>query len=702
MQIPENFTELSIRMTEALADSGAGNDTVMERRKVYLWRERMETLLHGINGKRVECFHFGSQSEGTTTPGLHSDIDVLLSYKFANIMRDWGDWEAGMWNLLMLHDDLTPPQQYLLQAIDNGSPEPESRLSDIFVRNDHGQVLLSAEQFKKRLKDLARERAEATQNGPSVSYIPNWDMVCAFHVRKPLPEIQHWINRCRGRNWPSAQLLNAARVTSCFLVPAGHPDSEYKREEWRLSPNLIERMLMFSFNMIQIKCYIFLKLMKKTLFTQIVGDSITSYHCKTIMFYTIERTHPCLWVEHNLMFLLWRCLQVLRKSLRMGRLPHYIIEGVNLFDGKLSRVQQRRLLVYVDSMIRNNLQDVFYIDIDEIGCRLQARSVRRIGQAGELGRICLSNSISLLLKFDCLASLYMSLRGLLNKKPSSNTTFEKEIQCLLRNAFEYCTNVRLKNVALELIKHLYSLHISIQASKCLRLQNAVESDIIRRFQYSLNLDVASSRLKLASLLYCSGHIHAAVRVLEDVERRYYRKVKAVCGCRYMKGERDRRVLGNTLSGNCVKGCSELTFALCVKFFRQESHCIPFILLFEMNRNITEEEVAQRDFVDKQWMDSAEVDALPFLYYLQYLTYGRLGERNKQIHAWRTLESYLCDARTSINRHHNETALNLVGHIFEMEGYYYCALYYYRESLSVYDTNNAANLHVQRVLRLISG
>ncbi|KAH3691001.1 hypothetical protein DPMN_191486 [Dreissena polymorpha] len=52
----------------------------------------------------------------------------------------------------------------------------------------------------------------------------------------------------------------------------------------------------------------------------------------------------------------------------------------------------------------------------------------------------------------------------------------------------------------------------------------------------------------------------------------------------------------------------------------------------MNRNITEEEVAQIKKDDKQWTDSAEVDARPFLHYLQYLAFGGLGERDNQIRA----------------------------------------------------------------------
>ncbi|XP_052234581.1 uncharacterized protein LOC127847058 isoform X5 [Dreissena polymorpha] len=702
-QIPEHFPALSILLSDQLDDIGGRKCTVMKRRVTYLRRERVETFQAHLDGFDSACFHFGSQSEGTTTPGLNSDIDLLRSYNRPNIMTDWRDWKAGMSNLLMLHDYTTPPQQYLLQVIRRDTPEPETRLcDDRYVRKDSWQVLFSSEQWKKETEQQIKDHGEITKQGPSVSSVPNWDIVNAFHVCQPLPEIQHWIERCRGRHWPPAQLLEAARVAPSFLVPVGHHDSDFKREEWRLSPNLIERMLMFSFNMIQIKCYIVLKLIKQSLFKKMVGEFITSFHCKTVMFYTIERTNPSLWMEDNLMFLILLCLQVLRKWLRLGSLPHYIIEGVNLFDGKLSVVQQRRLLQYVNFLIKNNLQDLFHINIDKLGYRLQGCGIRHIGQAGGvLRRVCLNNSISLMLTFERLESFLIHLRYITYQVQNPNAVIEQNINSKLRTCFEHSRNLQMQKVALEIINHLYALRNSMQSSKSLRLRNHVFSVLIRRFKYSLNTDVASNRLKLASVLYCCGHLQAAVRVLEDVERSYQSMVKAVCGCRRKVGDRDLQVFANMISDNCDNKFCEPQIAFCVKFVREEAYCAPYILWFEMNRNMTEEEVVQRDYVSKQWMDCAELDALPFLHYLQYLTYGGLGERDKQLHAFGILESYIYDPRNNINMYHYETALNLLGHCYEMEGYYEEALYYYEKSLRQCDTNNAANWHVQRVQRLIS-
>ncbi|KAH3840725.1 hypothetical protein DPMN_114181 [Dreissena polymorpha] len=122
----------------------------MERRDTYLRRERMMTIAGQLVGTNWEHFHFGSQSKGTTTPGINSDIDLLQSAKRVNIMTDWRDWEAGMDNLLMLHDDITPPQQYLLKVISKYTPGPVTSIYDErCVRKDSGQILLSSERVKQ-------------------------------------------------------------------------------------------------------------------------------------------------------------------------------------------------------------------------------------------------------------------------------------------------------------------------------------------------------------------------------------------------------------------------------------------------------------------------------------------------------------------------------------------------------------------------
>ncbi|KAH3770382.1 hypothetical protein DPMN_171667 [Dreissena polymorpha] len=194
-----------------------------------------------------------------------------------------------------------------------------------------------------------------------------------------------------------------------------------------------------------------------------------------------------------------------------------------------------------------------------------------------------------------------------------------------------------------------------------------------------------------------------------MQKRCHKRVKAVCGSRYIEGDRDLPVCVNMISENYYNGFIEPPFAFCVRFYRKEAYCVSSILLFEMNRNITEEEVMQRTFTVKTWMDNAEIGARTFLHYLQYLSYGGLGERDNQLHAIGVLDSYIFDRRNYTFRktfkkylYHPETSLNLLGHCYEMEGDYGQALSCYESSLHLFNTNNAANWHIRRVLRLISG
>ncbi|KAH3856947.1 hypothetical protein DPMN_099543 [Dreissena polymorpha] len=115
---------MSIVTSKVLNDVGASKDTVMERRETFLERECIHDLSPKLLGFNVKCFHFGSQSEGATIPGLQPDTDYIYSYCDMNIMRVWGDWVAWVWSFLMLQDDITPPQQYLLQVISTETPEP--------------------------------------------------------------------------------------------------------------------------------------------------------------------------------------------------------------------------------------------------------------------------------------------------------------------------------------------------------------------------------------------------------------------------------------------------------------------------------------------------------------------------------------------------------------------------------------------------
>ena len=109
-----------------------------------------------------------------------------------------------------------------------------------------------------------------------------------------------------------------------------------------------------------------------------------------------------------------------------------------------------------------------------------------------------------------------------------------------------------------------------------------------------------------------------------------------------------------------------------------------------------DDVDHRDINEREWMDWAEVDAQPFLLYLQYLTYRGLGVRHRQLEAFHGLEDIVSSSDKLNQLYHLETVLNLFGHCCELEGDVLRALSLYNLSLHNQPRNNAANFHKQRL------
>jgi len=134
-------------------------------------------------------------------------------------------------------------------------------------------------------------------------------------------------------------------------------------------------------------------------------------------------------------------------------------------------------------------------------------------------------------------------------------------------------------------------------------------------------DVASTRLKLASMLYCKDDLQMAANMLEDVESRYDNTVQAICGCHRMDPlvTNPRKEFTELLSEGDTDVLMTNRVAYCVRFLRQEVYCAPPILHFEMVRGVGDD-IQHRRLNERGWMNWAVVDSRPFLHYLQYLTF----------------------------------------------------------------------------------
>ena len=105
------------------------------------------------------------------------------------------------------------------------------------------------------------------------------------------PEIaREWICRKRCFGWPSQEMINEIVKLGCYIVPVGIKVHNGSENEWRLSFNLAEKHLVFTFNHIQLMMYGLLKITLKDIIRQHedISELLCSYVLKTTLCWVIE------------------------------------------------------------------------------------------------------------------------------------------------------------------------------------------------------------------------------------------------------------------------------------------------------------------------------------------------------------------------------------------------------------------------------
>jgi len=697
-RIPPFFPSLSVLLCRRLDAVGANTLVFDRRRKAYLHREAMATIVDQAEGLNNVAFHFGSQSEGTTTPGLRSDTDTLISMNILNIMLHWSDWKRGMLNLLMVKDDSTPAQHYLLQRVRSDEPLPETRVAGPYdVIDSQGRVFFSSLYIISACADDIG--ANYLRRGPSLSNNEDFDYVLAFPCTSLPPEILAWFDAMRPGYWPPPEVFEIARQCPCFLVADGDRGSPTEHIEWRVTPNLIERHLMFSLNNVQKKCLIVLKMLKKEELTPHLheGCKFTSFHCKTALFFTLERTPSDVWNEQGFLECIVRCLHTIREFLIQGDCPHYIVENVDLFDKKLCRECQVKLEKQIRVMIKDDMHVLFNLQIDDLGERLVQLHPHVERFPDQSASVCGKLTLGL---FTVYVSYFSSIcKHLCDTRDTGFYQGAIDLINILKFRQANDTPSRYASHSAQfLITNLLSCLAFVASSYCIQTGQPVPRDVWQMYSEILDTDVASSRLKLASMLYCHGDMHRSAFVLNDVQQRLDNSVTSVCSCRRLRNEQPPEAFCEYALRHWNPETLTHKIAFCVRFMREEMYCAPAVLWFEMYRSVVDD-VGHRHNSEQDWMDWAEVDARPFMLYLQYLTFGGLRERQRQLQALQGLWDICLNRVTLGKMFHPETVGNLLGHCEEMEGHMEGAMRLYNVSRDFMPRNNAANLHILRLTGL---
>jgi hypothetical protein len=224
----------------------------------------------------------------------------------------------------------------------------------------------------------------------------------------------------------------------------------------------------------------------------------------------------------------------------------------------------------------------------------------------------------------------------------------------------------------------------------MQLAPVVSGAAVRWFTLGLISDISSGKLKLASALYCAGDLDTCEIILDALRIQLSQTVVAtLCSCFINRNEysEDFGIACNEKNENVIKH----NMAFCVFYLPCEINCVPKELKYEMFRSTAKDRPyrGEHDY----WMDWAVVDAVPYLYFLQYKVYTRLCRPAEQ----QALDNLIRNIDTLQDIHRRETALNLLGQCMEQENRMDGALYCYMMSLKVRGRNNVAKWHVCRLL-----
>ena len=227
--------------------------------------------------------------------------------------------------------------------------------SDLFVQN-----------FVLRMSSISPALQKVRRQGPSVEiWTPfcdisdsGTDQVYCIHCPFWPNECLEWVHRPRQFGWPTSQDISSITNFGFHLVPIGHPHSDTKQMEWRLSFSMPERTLLWSCNHVKMQCYAVMKIILKE-FIKVrcnpQNQVLCSYFIKTFLFWKYETTELNFWREENLRECIMYLLAEFSKCIRKGVLRHYFIPRFNLLAVKLTHAAQTELLQLFDIIIQSDI-----------------------------------------------------------------------------------------------------------------------------------------------------------------------------------------------------------------------------------------------------------------------------------------------------------------------------------------------------------
>jgi hypothetical protein len=367
----------------------AFNNTFDENQDVSVLKEdNVAALPVGSTAEGLNMPRITRITEGHHKPLDLSDIDILLVMTQYNITFD----EKEKTNLRFVDPKELFPWEYFAIA-------ETSNIHPGYVRLNRSNTPLFSE-YQDREMLLLRFRMSAMEkkefvdvvevNGPALT-IPvsasdrkvdgknlPVDKVLAMPCKEWPPTATSWIGRSKEKGWIQESLIQGIVKGGCHIVAVPHRQAGDTKShtDWRISFAATERKIAReALTDDQRQAYVVIK----TLYHQKLKklEIISSYHLKTVFFYTCERLHRQCW-EENMGSCILFFLDILIECVEKGYIPNFFIPENNLID-YLSEEERLSLLEPLKEIRKNPIEQLvsFFDDkyIEELGDHVHFRDL---------------------------------------------------------------------------------------------------------------------------------------------------------------------------------------------------------------------------------------------------------------------------------------------------------------------------------------
>jgi len=325
-----------------------------------------------VHGFQVDVISAGSSGEGISKP-FASDYDFIFSPRRIICVDQRSDVD-GMYVMQNEFSNTEPGYVRLVADVDYEDGEGwYGRLTQIlckhcdFSLNNYlssslcarfAAELFTAGNIPQRFIDIQNHQ----MNGPALtqslvyslpfmSYELTVDVDLVVGLQFYSAEVMRkWRNRKRHHQWPSTHLQREIAEMEEYLVPVGLKLSEFQDIEWRISYTTAERKLVQNMQDEQVRLYAALKIIHKD-FLKPLCRNFTSYFIKNLLFWVLELTPIWAFTSSQLYDRVISALCHLKRFLKSYMFPNYIIPERNMFLGRMTPVECKKMSNEIQHLI---------------------------------------------------------------------------------------------------------------------------------------------------------------------------------------------------------------------------------------------------------------------------------------------------------------------------------------------------------------